>query len=627
MRQIKSIKASCLAASLLLSCIAAFSQIDPSEFGSVSVAELSPEPYKGDTASAIVLFDKGSVVVEPNSTIGTTFKRHMRIKIITKDAFDRWGSRKFFVSIDGQLKVRGFTYNLENGSVQKTELTQASIFRSKYNKYVEEINIAFPNVKEGSVVEFSLIEKNPDLYLPGWRFQTSIPTRWSEYTISVPAKSFIAHLGGSVKLTSHETKYDGKYQHWLMTNVPAFVDEPLMPDEDAYVAQLDFGTRFTSWLEIWQHLMVRESFSDIIHKHKYLKEQADEITAGLTEPRQKIKAISNYIKQEIKFNGVYDYYGVNPSDLFDKKSGTSGDINLTFASMLEKAGLKVNMVLLSTRPHGGAFEDFPSLSQFDYVVCEVALGEKELLVDATDKNLPYDMLPPQCLNHRGFLISQTQYGWVNIEPVQREKVTMDASFSLTPGGGITGKLKSVKEGYAAFDARLKYLEVGEKNYKVEFDGSELWNIQQSEVLQIKSIDQPVLENFDLKAEDYATLSGDLLYYNPHIVLREETNPFTLKNRIYPIDYGTLSDRTIVCSVTIPEGYRVEEIPKSSVIVLTGNAAKCTFSYSQSGDKIIAMTKLQLNKTLFQPNEYIPLKEFYDRVVAKKAENVVLKRVK
>ena len=604
----------------------AFGQQGPSDFGSVSLAELSPELYAGDTASAVVLFDVGSLTVEPNSTTGTTFKRHTRIKILRKNAFNAWGSRRFFVNIEGQLKVKGFTYNLEQGSIQKTELSQESIFKSKYNKYVEEINIAFPNVKEGSIIEFTYTEKNPGLYLPGWRFQRTIPTRWSEYTISVPGKGFISNLRGSVKLTSHETKYEGKYQRWLMTNVPAFVAEPLMPDEDTFIAQIDFNTRFTSWLEIWQRLVINESFSDIVHKHKYLKTQVDEAIAGMTEPRQKIKAISNYIKREVRFNGQNDFYAINPGDLFDKKAGSSGDINLLFASMLEKAGLKVNMVLLSTRDHGGVIEDFPSLSQFDYVVCEVALEGEELLVDATETNLPYDMLPPRCLNHRGFLVSASAYGWINVEPLQKEKITLDASLTLTEDGGMTGNLKSIKDGYAAFDARQKFKEVGEKNYKTEFEGSEHWTIDRTELVDIKSIDKPLTENFDLKMDGYATVSGDVLYYNPHVLLHETSNPLTAPARKFPIDYGKLVDRTVVCSVRIPNGYRVEEMPKSTVIVLTGNAAKCTFSYTPSADKIIVMTKLQFNKTMFLPNEYIPLKEFYDRIVAKKAEIIVLKRI-
>jgi hypothetical protein len=42
-------------------------------------------------------------------------------------------------------------------------------------------------------------------------------------------------------------------------------------------------------------------------------------------------------------------------------------------------------------------------------------------------------------------------------------------------------------------------------------------------------------------------------------------------------------------------------------------------------KIQVMSKLIFNKTFFQPAEYTSLKEFYANVVAKKAENIVLKK--
>ena len=598
-----------------------------SEFGVVTVQELENKNYTSDTASAIVLFDKGSMAVDPNSATGTTIKRHMRIKILRKEAFQQWGNRRFFVNKEGQLKIKGMTYNVENGAIQRSELADQSILRRKYNKHLEEISIAFPNVKEGSVVEFMYTEKHFGFYVPGWKFQYTIPTRWSEYTITVPFRNYVTHMRGSLKPATHEIKYDGGYQKWLMTNIPAFVEEPLMPDKDVYISTVEFAVKYRSWNDVNTHFRETESFSDIISKHNYLKRKVDELTAGFTDSRQKIKSISDYIKHEVQFNGVHDFYGINPNELFDKKTGTAGDINLLFASMLEKAGLKVNMVLLSTRDHGFILEGFPSLSQFNYVVCEVTLADGELLVDATEKYLPFDLLPPGCFNHKGFLVSPTQYGWISIEPLQRDKIMVDANFTLSENGQLKGKLRSFKEGYAAFKARKKFMEGGEDEYRKDFIGGKLWNIERSEILNMNAVEKPVIENYDLSLDDYATISNGLIYFNPHIFLREELNPLTNDKRQYPVEFGKLTDNTVVCTITIPENYAVEELPQNKVIVLPGNAAKCTFSTSQIGNKIMIMSKLQFNTTLFQPNEFGVLKEFYAALVSKKSENIVLRKKK
>src|SRR5688572_32280610 len=73
------------------------------DFGDVSIKDLLSESYSGDTASAVILFDVGSLVLEPNSVAGSTLKRHLRIKILKPQAFDEWGNQKFFVSKDGNL--------------------------------------------------------------------------------------------------------------------------------------------------------------------------------------------------------------------------------------------------------------------------------------------------------------------------------------------------------------------------------------------------------------------------------------------------------------------------------------------------------------------------------------------
>jgi hypothetical protein len=45
-----------------------------------------------------------------------------------------------------------------------------------------------------------------------------------------------------------------------------------------------------------------------------------------------------------------------------------------------------------------------------------------------------------------------------------------------------------------------------------------------------------------------------------------------------------------------------------------------------GAEVTVVSRLQINKTLFMPEEYPALREFYSRVVAKMAEMVVLEKI-
>jgi hypothetical protein len=608
--------------SFLLSFISVYSQ--KTEFGNVTVKELSNETYANDTASAIVLFDVGDLDVDQNSVSGTKFRRHMRIKILRKQAFDEWGHRRFFIHKTGDLKIKAATYNLENGIIRKAEMEESAIMRTDHDDDTRLVNIAFPNVKEGSVVEFSYMERYPDLYVPGWQFQHSIPSRWSEYTVTMPVKNLKYNLKGFLKPAVHEEKYEGSYHRWLLTDIPAFVSEPMMADKDAYISEVNFATRYYDWDGAYYYLTGSPEFGEIVHRYKFLTKTAEELTAGMVDDKQKIRAISDYIKHLVQFDGNDRIWGRNPNELIDKKKGTSGDINLLLGSMLEKAGFKVSMVLLSTRNYGFIDQKVPSLRQFNYVVCEVTTKEGDILVDATDKLLQFDMLPPRCFNQFGFLIGTGQFGWAPVQPKHRAKVLFDATVTFSDSGGLTGKLKSFKDGYAAYDVRKQFRDGGETNYKIDL-GNKLWNVQNYEIKNLQAVDKPIEELCDVTIDDYVIQANDKIYFNPHLFLREESNPFVSDSRTYPVDFEKLIDNTIVCTLVLPEGYVVEEIPENKALALPGNAGKCVFSTTVSGNKIIVTSKLIFNKTFFPPAEYGALKEFYATLVAKKAENIVLKK--
>ena len=52
-----------------------------------------------------------------------------------------------------------------------------------------------------------------------------------------------------------------------------------------------------------------------------------------------------------------------------------------------------------------------------------------------------------------------------------------------------------------------------------------------------------------------------------------------------------------------------------------------FNLSNIGNKVTINSKLSLNKPVYSADEYASLKEFYGLIVAKHAEQIVLKKIK
>ncbi|HLZ17778.1 MAG TPA: hypothetical protein VKQ08_12090, partial [Cyclobacteriaceae bacterium] len=117
----------------------------------------------------------------------------------------------------------------------------------------------------------------------------------------------------------------------------------------------------------------------------------------------------------------------------------------------------------------------------------------------------------------------------------------------------------------------------------------------------------------------------IIYINPFVSSRIEENPFKSEAREYPVDYGNKVERTYLCKLTVPDGFSVDELPKSRVLALPENAARYAYNITQLNNVISITSSFQVNKTLFVQTEYGGLREFYNQVVAKQAEQIVLKK--
>ncbi len=518
------------------------------------------------------------------------------------------------------------------------------IFKEKYNRNYNQHKFTLPNVKEGSVIEYSY-KKTSEFFtnFPNWQFQRTIPVRWSEYWAMIPSIFvYEKYMQGYVPVSSYENKNQSyfdtevKAHHWITQNVPAFKEEPFMTCEDDYISKLNFALSHInysthsqeimgSWQKLNDNLLENDDFGKVIAKSGFLKDQVEQLTTGITEPLKKIEAISNFIKQTVDWDGEEDFYAGNLKKIIEKKSGTSGDINLMLASMLDKAGLEVDMVMLSTRDHGFVRQAYPMTKQFNYVICSVNLDGKTILLDATEKYLPFDVLPSRCLNGQGLVISKKNHGWVTISTRAKAKTIVSVDLALAVDGELKGKIQYTRDGYDAETMRESFNKKGEATYVKDFLATKQWQVEKSAFQDIKDLSKSVKESHEVSLSEHSSSAGDVIYINPFVTSQVQENPFKSEKREYPVDFGSLTDKTYICKITLPENFAVDELPKSKVIALPGNAGKYMYNAVQTGNAVNITSAFQINKSLFIQDEYPLIKEFYNQVVAKQAEQIVVKK--
>lgn len=664
--------------SLLLGAISLSltAQKPPIKFGDISKEELSMTTYDKDTtAPAVVLADYGESSMVYRQNIGFTldFDRITRIKVLTKDGLT-WGdfSIPLYKSGSSEEKLTGLkavTYNLEDGKVVESKLKNEGIFREDVDLNHDLVKLTCPNVREGSIVEISYKVNSPFLgNFQDWSFQTTIPIVISEYRAQIPEwfhydrymqgyvrlnvadetraanairLTSFERSGGRVtqsKATTDQVEYmDVKYR-WVANHVPAFKPEPFMTSLHDYVTKINFelaSVKFPnepvknymgSWQDINKTFSESEHITGQITGNGFLKKIAEEVTTGMSSPDDKIAAICAYVKQNVMWDGSQRMYAALPlKKVLENKKGNSAEINLLLGAMLEKVDVEVLPVLLSTRNHGLLRIGTPVSSQFNYLICLARAGERSYLLDATERLLPTGMLPERCLNGKGFAVSKAGYKWIPLESNTTTRRVTSGEFILSPNGALDGKLKLDCSGYAALENRKKYLIDGETEYLKDFIGSHAWEIKSTEIQNAKEIQHNFTQIHELEVSENMVIAGGIIYLDPFIHNAHKENPFKSEIREYPVDFGSPSEETFFFKLTIPEGYVVDELPESKAIAMPESGARYVYNIVQNGNQIMLTRRFHINKSLFTQVEYPYLREFYNQIVAKESEQIVLKK--
>jgi hypothetical protein len=107
---------------------------------------------------------------------------------------------------------------------------------------------------------------------------------------------------------------------------------------------------------------------------------------------------------------------------------------------------------------------------------------------------------------------------------------------------------------------------------------------------------------------------------------QETNPFKQENREYPVDYGFPFMDKYAINIQIPEGYKVETLPASSVVAMEDNLGNFKFMTSQNGNTIQLSAMVQMNSAIISSEYYPTLKEFYQKMIDKQNEKIILTKI-
>ncbi len=653
------------------------------QFGKVSQTELEEQFYPLDsTAPAAFLFKKRATFLRYFSDEGFKVVTHIhhRIKIYDQDGF-KYGTKviPLYQNSSSKEKLIGLkatSYALKNGKIEKSKLTKSGQFYTELSKSWNQKSFTMPNLKIGSVIEYKYELRSPFISnIDEFVFQHDIPVKRIIASMNAPEYfNFRINTKGFVKVepqielsqgatiidhkpdrssnnsitkggvsksfyTNSATLYTSILTKYKLEDVPALKEEPYVSGIRNYRSGVSYELSYTDfpdsgrknystdWKTVVKRIYENSNFGPELKKTDYFEDDIDRLITGIKEPEKKISAIYGFLKSKVKWNEVLGKYtrdGVKKA--YKLGSGNIAEINLMLTSMLRYAGLEANPVLVSTRANGIPL--FPTRTGYNYVVSHVQLDKSSILLDASDLYSEPNVLPFRTYNWEGRIVkkdgnSETISLYSDLQSSTRIYVNTE----LSETGIINGKIRFRYDNHAAVAFRKQYFETNEEDYlnKLESEFGQI-EIDDFEVKNAELMGNSPIVTYAYVLEDGTDLAANKLYFAPLSFLKKNQNPFTLEQREFPVDFGYPFTESIVSSIALPEGYRVQNLPESSTIVLPDEIGSFEYLISNTKNTIQLKVTTKMNNAVVAPIYYQSLKEYYKKMIEKMNEKVVLSKV-
>jgi hypothetical protein len=383
----------------------------------------------------------------------------------------------------------------------------------------------------------------------------------------------------------------------------------------------------TDWPSVTKKIYENDDFGAELNKTGYFDDDINRLLTGLKTPYEKIDAIYNYVKTNLKWN---DYYGYSCNDgvkkAYKDKTGNIAEINLMLTAMLRYSGLTANPVLVSTRSNGIAL--FPNRTAFNYVIAAVETPKGMMLLDASDKFSTPNVLPFRALNWMGRLIRKDGTSdVVDLMPKVNSSTTVMMNYTIDKKGAISGKLRKQQTDYNAMTFRKKVDNVTEDSYleKLENENRKIEVTSYSRQNE-KDLKLPVMETYSFTGSNLCEIIGDKIYISPMLFLAGEKNPFQQEVREYPVDYGFPFTEKNTVNIQIPDGYTIEKVPDPAVITMQDDLGSFTFITNVLGNQIQISIINQINTAIIPSEYYSMLKNYYQGMLDKQNEKIILTKV-
>lgn len=448
--------------------------------------------------------------------------------------------------------------------------------------------------------------------------------------------------GSDIKKTvTYDSKEDADVYTYRMKDLPAIKQEsydPGVPYTYPHVlvlckeAETDSGKQTYFKTIADQYAWCYNIVKDIADDDAVLKAKAEEITTGISGDLNKVKAVFNWVHQNIRYiayeDGIAAFKPAKATDVMNKKYGDCKGMANLLKGLLKNIGQDVRLCWIGTN-HIPYDLSTPSLSVHNHMIAAWLNNGKTHFLDGTETNIAFGHYAERIAGRQVMIENGDKYILTNIPTVTAEQnPDKEKRILAIDGQNLKGSAEHLYKGEARSDlinriagtkkdnlekTLLNFLSENNQDYTIS-------NIKKS---NIPGTDSVLNISYDVLYKNGASAFGNDIYLE--MEFRKELESFTIDTakREHHMQFPNKILMDQETELTIPAGYKVSTLPAN--LALQNPVLDINITYRQQGDKLIYRKQLKIKQTLLKKEDFGLWNKQIQLLSEKYKEQVVLSK--
>lgn len=376
-----------------------------------------------------------------------------------------------------------------------------------------------------------------------------------------------------------------------------------------------------------------------------VRELAAEITAGLTEPEAKARAIHARVqglhRKSNEATGPRVIARTMPQSLDDvievekqpEVARPAEEFIWLAVALCQSAGLEAHAVMLPDLSYFRFNPTSPSPVFLPNRAVAIKLGERWVFSAPNTRNrLSFGLLPCEQEGQQGLLAMERQQVFVPVPatPAEKSVVNSIGKFALDAEGNLTGECMRNFTGHAAAALRGDLsraktearFEMASRRFG--FDTKQV-EVTVTKVEGLEDSEKPLLLAAKIRWNGYATRTKNRLLVRAAVFHVEDASPFTATERRYAVHFPFRWLENDRIQITFPEGFSPETPTSPAPLPGATLHYEMRLKYDSAHNTLHAGRVTRVNTVDVAPQYYPVLKQWYDQVSRNDQHEVVIRR--